>query len=230
MRKRLVRAVLMLLLLCGIGAFVLWRLSLAAPDWYHPPDPASRVIAALADDVEYHVVQNVQQNRPTEPRWAIRLSQHEVNSWLATRLRKWVEHDADVDWPASLGTPQFLFEPDRISIALPIDDGSGRSRTVVARLHPSIDNGKLTIAIDRVAIGRIELPGEPMANLLQELSAGAPEVMADSRLREVIDAISQRRNINTEFELSDGRRIRLIGVRISDKQIDLTAETLHAGN
>jgi hypothetical protein len=54
--------------------------------------------------------------------------------------------------------------------------------------------------------------------------------MTDSRLQEVIDAISQRRNINSEFELSDGRRIRLIGVRVSDKQIDLTAETLHAEN
>ena len=125
-----------------------------------------------------------------------------------------------------MGTPQLRFEPDRISVALPIDDGHGRFRTLVARLEPSIDRGMLKIGIDRLAVGRIELPGEPVANLLQELSAAAPEVIADSRLADITDALSHRRTIDPIFELSDGRRVRLIGLRIAEQQIEFTAETL----
>jgi hypothetical protein len=226
--RRLRRATLVLLLIIIVAAVVLWRLSWIAPSWYEPPAASDTHSAALADKVETRVLEEAQKIRPTPAdRWTIRVRQEQINAWLCFKLRKWIEYDRGGSWPPELGTPQVRIEADGLSIALPIArDATSSSRTLVARIKPRIINSALALELDRVALGRISLPGEPLANLLQTLSDAAPQAKEDPTLTSVLDLLAQRTQIDPVIKLSDGRRVRLLDLRLGDGFIDLTAQTL----
>jgi hypothetical protein len=84
----------------------------------------------------------------------------------------------------------------------------------------------LQLQIDRAALGRVGLPGEPLANLLQTLSQAAPEALSHPQVQSLLDLLSQRRQVTPIFELEDGRRIQLLDVRLGEGVIDLTVLTV----
>jgi len=209
-----------------VTVLVLWRLSWIAPAWYAPPDPKNQRIIALADTVEYRLVEEAQKIRaPESDHWTLRVEDSQINAWLSARLPKWVAHEEGLVWPAQLGTPQIRIQPEGISMALPIMQ-SGAARTVVARIRPEMFRGALQLQVDRVALGRVSLPGEPLTNLLERLTAAAPQLIDDPRTKSALDLLSQSRNIDPILKLEDGRHIRLIGFTLGDGRIDLSVQTL----
>ena len=226
--RRLRRAALVLLLIVIVAAVAIWRLTWIAPAWYAPPAASDAQAATLADKVETRVLEEAQKIRESPAdRWTVRVRQEQINAWLCFKLRKWIEYDRGGSWPQQLGTPQVRIEPDGLSIAMPIArDAKASARTLVARLKPRIDRGALALELDRVALGRISLPGEPLANLLETLSDAVPQATDDATLKSVLDLIAQRTQIDPVIRLSDGRHVRLIDLRLGEGFIDITAQTL----
>ncbi len=217
---------LALLILLGLAALWLWHLSTLGPAWYAPPNPHDQTVIALADTVEYRLVEEVQKLRPAQDnRWTLRVRQQQINAWLAARLPKWIAHEHGSEWPSKLGTPQVRIEADGLSVALPVIEGGGQ-RIFVARIIPQLADGQLKVQVERIAVGRIGLRGESIANLLAMLADHAPQLMDDPQVRSIIDALEQRDSIKPEFELSDGRRIQLLNMRLADGWIDFDVVTL----
>lgn len=224
--RRIRRYLLALLIVIALAIFIVWRLSWAAPAWYAPPNPHDETVLALADTVEYRLVEEAQKVRPASSElWTLRVRQEHINAWLSARLQKWIAHDHDLEWPAQLGTPQVRIEPAGISLALPIGEGTHR-RTLLARFTTVMNDGIIRVTVDRVALGRVAMPGEPLSNLLSALSKAAPDAFNNTQIKSLIDALSHDSQINPILELPDGRRIQLLDVRLNERWIDLTATTL----
>lgn len=210
--------------LLAIAAIVIWRMSYVRPVWYAPPDVRDEAVVALADRVEYRLVQESQRIRPEDETWTLRIREEQINAWLAARLRQWLAHEGR-EWPAALGTPQIRIEPQAVSIALPIGDRD-QPRYLVAQFAPHIVNGQMQIALERVQFGRVSLPGEPVANIVKTLSNAAPDSLQLPPIRDAIERLQQRENMAPEFELADGRRVQLIDVALRSGAIDVTARTI----
>lgn len=220
------RIALTLLILLGFGAAALWHLSTLGPRWYAPPDPSDQTVVALADAVEYRLVEEAQKLRPAQDnRWTLRVRESQVNAWLAARLPKWIAHRHGQQWPSNLGTPQVRMEPVGVSVAVPVVEGAGR-QVLVARLVPQLAGGQMNVWIESVALGRIKLRGESMADLVQFLADHIPQLVENANVRPVIAALEQGDSFTPEFDLSDGRRVRLLNFRLADGWIDFEVVTL----
>jgi hypothetical protein len=121
----------------GIGVYWVWHMSWQAPTWYRPPQPTDATASQWADDTEYRLLQQTRKVREPHETWRLTLTEAEMNAWLATRLPAWIAHDAQVQWPEQIGTPQVLIERDGVSIAVPVT-AKGVTRTVVAKLRPQM--------------------------------------------------------------------------------------------
>ena len=206
-----------------IAFLVLTWMSRMAPAWYAPPDPKSPSVATVADDFEYEVVELAQRQRPQDDTWTATITEQQLNSWLVNRLPKWVAHDRNLEWPSALGTPQVRIEPGGISIAVPVGERS--PRTVVARILPTLDNGKIRLRIDHVAVGRISMPGEPLGNLVETIEDVAPETLSDPHLQQAIALLSGEQAIDPVVELEDGRRVRLTRLQLAFGRLNVSAVT-----
>jgi hypothetical protein len=207
-----------------IAALTVSWMSRMAPSWYAPPDANSVSVATVADDFEYDVVERVQRHRsPRDSDWSASISEQQINAWLANRLPKWIAHDSELRWPASLGMPQVKIEPNGISVAVPV--GQNTPRTVVARFLPTLKDGKMYLRVDHVAVGRISMPGEPLANLVKAIDDVSPETLNDPSLKQAIGLLSGEQAIEPSLQLEDGRRIRVTRLQLSFRKIDVSAVT-----
>ena len=221
------RGVLAAIIILGVGVgFVIWRLMDVAPSWYAPPNAADQSVIDLADRVEYRLVQETQRIRPAQDdRWSLRITDAQINAWLSARLSKWIMHQTGSPWPAEVGTPQVNFSPRGISITLPLMHEL-KTRYVTVRVKPTIQSGTLRLELQRVAIGRVGLPGEAVANLLQTIAESAPGAMDHPQIKTTLDWLDRREHIDPVLELEDGRRIRLLNIRLDHGSVDVTAQTL----
>jgi hypothetical protein len=207
---------------------VVWRMTYLKPTWYTPPAADDRAAASLADRAEYRLVEEVQKVRPQqEEQWTLRVRESQINAWLATRLQAWLEHEQNGAWPAQLGTPQVHIQSTGISMAIPLLNATGKvSRIVVARMSPEMSDGALMLHIDRLALGRVILPGEPLTNLMRLLGQAAPQTSSEPQMLKALDILAGKRSINPIFKLADSRRVRLLNFHLDEGMVDFTARTI----
>lgn len=215
------------LLLTVIAAGAAWKLSFMSPTWYQPPPdvPATR---DLASTVENRLVEEVHLLRPPNSTWTVRLRQEQINAWLATRLRQWVEHQQDLDWPEALGIPQVRLTADGIDLAADFAvDPHSRDRFVVARLLPVVSDDGISFQLQRIGAGRLLLPGDPIVLINEQLlELEADDVIDDGVAHFIRDLAASEQLIARDIELADDRVLRIIDVRLRDSSIDIEFLTL----
>jgi hypothetical protein len=211
-------------LLIVAGGLVVWRLTWMAPRWWAPPDPRNEQIVALAERVEQRVLEVAHEVRPADEQWIVRIREYQVNAWLSARLPEWARRQ-DLDWPARLGMPQARFDDTGISVAIEVH-GPRRSRFIVARLIPELVDEQLLVRLDRVTLGRLPLPGEP----LQAISEVLGDVGALAAGGPLLDALAAGTPIDPVWELGDGRHVRLLDVHYAAGHLELTCRTLQPGS
>ncbi len=205
---------------------VIWKMTWMAPSWYLPPSGSAVRVVERADQVENRLMQVTHQVRPVEEAtWTLRIREEDINAWFAARLRKWVAHEAGAQWPAELGTPQVRFEADAIRLAIPFAAGGGE-RFVIAAIRPVMEKDLLRLELKRVELGRVSLPGEPVANLLRTLTGAAPGAFENKELKSVLDWLERREAVEPMVELEDGRRIRIVKIVMGEGMVDVTARTV----
>jgi hypothetical protein len=226
MRRRImVWLVVGALLMCA-GGWALWHWSSLPPAWYSPPDAHDPGAVALAEKVENNLLEQSHRIRPPQEQWSIRIRQEQINAWLAARLKNWVEHEQGGTWPVHLGTPQVRLDEAGVQVAVPLTHG-GTRRTLVIGFFTQMRLDRMEFSLTRVALGRIELPGERIPRLLTLWNKIAPG-NDNSQWRDVSEWLTQRRNIDPVFALSDGRRVRVKGLLFSHGNVVVTLQTLHA--
>lgn len=217
------------LALVGAGAF-LWQWSKSPPAWYQPPDPGDAKVVALADRFEYGLVEHAQKIRPEGDSWTIRVRAEHMNAWLAARLPAWIAHDAELEWPSTLGTPQVHLEPGVVHLAVPValsaSPANGPTRTVVVSLRPRIVDGGLALTLDRIAMGKLSMSGQPMSNLVSMVEQVAPRALENEQVQRMIDVLWGRELIDPVMVLADGRRVRATRVVAFEGFAEITARTM----
>ncbi len=207
-----------------VGALALWDQTRRPPAWWAPPDPNDQAVVALAERVEQWVLEVAHEVRPADELWSVRIREHQVNAWLSARLPEWASRQ-DLAWPARLGIPQARFDDTGVRVALEVRE-QRRSRFIVARLVPQLVDEQLVLRLDGVSLGRLPLPGEP----LQALGEVLGDAGALSDAGPILEALMAGTPIDPVWQLSDGRRVRLVGLHYAAGRLELTCRTLQPGS
>ncbi len=223
-RRRLAVIAAVAVLGVAAGGAVAWRMSWMAPSWWVSPVPDDAQAAALADRVEFRLTEEAHKIRE-DPVFRLRITQEQVNAWLATRLPDWVAHRSGAPWPPQLGLPQVRLGKGTASVGIDVMTESGR-RVVVADFRPRIRGGRLEFPIASVGVGRVRIPGASAAALVDRLRGPLSAELADD---EVMDALSEalrgERHLDPVLRLSDGRTVELLEVSCEDGAIVLRCRT-----
>ena len=223
----LLKSIIVLIIVLGIGGFFLWKETQGRPEWYQPPDPRTPEVDRLAQDVEYNTVADLQRIRPVEEEtWELALSEQEVNAWLAAGLPGWIEHDASFEWPNDLGVPQVQLDEGRISIAIAI--GSGMfERVITTHYDLVLDEDGLWLIPAPVTMGNIDL--RDVANRGSTGFSRAIESALDGQrtheLRQWVAFLDGEQPLPPEIELSDGRIVELRRLTVSRGSLRLENRT-----
>lgn len=240
LKTRSIRRVLAvgLLVLAGVVAACLgtaWWLSAQSPSWWAPADARDPAVQRLAEALENGTITTMNQVRPGGGPWAMAVTEHAANAWLAARLRPWLVSQAGLDrWPPGVDRVMVRFEPGVVRLGVELLE-AGRRRvlsvafTPEARAGPAPSQGprggELWIEPTWVHVGRLPLPAGWVlsgavgtgAHLPADLAAlpQTPALLQALRgLAPVVRAASVR--------LPDGRRLLLEGVRAEEGRLVIT--------
>lgn len=215
-----------LAVIAAAGGLAAWRMTWLKPVWWPAEVAVSEQTEALADRVEYRIAEEAHKVRPEPEPWRVRVREEQVNAWLASRLSQWLAHSAGVEWPGALGTPRVRFVNGGVSVGLHFDD-HGRRRYVVADLDPRIVDGRLTLNLTGVSLGRLRVPGGSIRALIDGYRDVVPDGFLDNpTVNRVIDLLSAGQQFDPAFNLTDGRRVRVLDVAAGDGEVILTCETI----
>ncbi len=217
--------VIVLVAVAIVGGIAAWRLTWLEPAWWPQDVAAKEQTEALADRVEYRIAEDAHKVRPDADPWRLRVRDDQVNAWLTSRLPEWLEHSENVTWPSQLGTPRVRFGEGGVSIGLSFDD-RGRRRYVVADLEPQIVDGRLSLALNGVSLGRLRIPGASIQTLLEHYSDVVPErFIEDPAVRRILDLLVKEQRFEPSFDLTDGRKVSLVDVVSGDGELIIECET-----
>lgn len=218
-------ALAMILLLIALATF-LALLTRSAPAWYRPPEPTDQQALALADQVEFRLLEEFQKVRPEPEPWKLRVREEHINAWLATKLRDWIESRPDLHWPENIDLPQVRFEPDGISLAVSID-AMGPAKIVVTRIRPRFEDGELFATVEQFSLGRLNIPGEPVQRIADLVDRHAADFAGQEPVAQLLlRMLRGEERIDPVLELADSRRVRLTDIQLDTGSLVLTAQTL----
>lgn len=236
-QRRLVAAGLILAALCGVLAALAVALAASRPGWWRPLAPGDPAALVRARAVENGTVTLLTQARGDEP-WTARLADADAAAWLACRLPEWAISQGRLGaWPPELAQVQVLFEEGTVLVSVEVRLRDGGRRVLSARLRPTVDRaGTLWLTASSVGVGRLRLPAGLM---LAEGPEGAPGrwLRPDGPLADGLPAGVRGRDIARvllgesplarapALRLADGRRVRVLGVRVVPGFLELTCRT-----
>ena len=147
---------------------------------------------------------------PSDPRWAVAVSDEQANAWLAARLRETIEtHMGQDAWSESIERVYIVLVGDQMTLGARVQHQTG-SAIVSARVRLELDErGDLWARIGSVQIGRTRVP------------SWAIGLLGEGDLH-----IGRVRLGPGALELGDGRLARLVGVRTSDGRLEVVLETV----
>lgn len=204
-----------------VGALLLARES---PVWWRTVDPADPAVVDLSERVERAVVSAMHKARPLDEPWTVAVSASQANAWLNAKLPRWVR-SRNAHWPQELSQVQTHFTNGRISVGVRIGLGDDQ-QIVAATVNPILNaDGALWLTQPSTNAGRLDLPaGWTISRLASWLP---PEIKGRPLANMVLQALRQEAPVlaDTSLRLEDGRRVRLIGLRVDHERLLLTCVT-----
>lgn len=196
-----------------------------SPSWWRTVDTADPSVVELADRVERAIVSAMHRARPAGEPWTVAVTAEQANAWLNVKLPRWVR-SREAGWPAELSQVQTHFEHGRVSVGMRIVGREGGvAQIVAATVNPELRHGALWLRQPATNAGRLDLPaGWTIARLRSWLP---PEIRRREMTRHTLDALMQKGPVlpDLSLRLEDGRRVRLVGLRIDEERLLLTCVT-----
>lgn len=240
-RFRIVGIVAVCVLLLSTAAVALWGMAGAAPSWWKPLNLAEPKVIELAQTVENHLASTAHayRGRPApsaenadvlvtgEP-WTITVTSEQANAWLNTRLPQWIDgRDDAIEWPREFSELQVDFADGLVRVGV-FAQAAGASQYFSASFVPTIRDGALWLEVRTLALGRLGLPaGWFISALADDPKYVSTEIRRDARTQRLLDALAGERSLTDDpcIPLSDGRCVRLLGVRVLPGAIELRCRT-----
>ena len=199
-----------------VVSLIVWRLVAATPSWWNPAEPLAAENASRGEYLENQVVTAFHKVRPAGGRlWTLELDANWINAWFATRLPLWAAN-RNLSWAHSVSDVNISIEGDRLRLGVRYGPGeSGQAYAIECR--PILDaTGRLTLDNVRLHAGRLPIPLGLASESLAGITRSTPE----------LHAILSGQSIEPTVRLSDGRRVRLMQMKIEGDRLVLTLETL----
>lgn len=219
MLQRLRRAFILLLVVAGLAVLAVIVL-LRPPAWWSPVDRDDPDAVALGEEFEQGCVSEVHRVRPDAEPWAVRIKAEEVNAWLATRLPKWCAHAGVPE----LGDAEVRFTEGTIELAVDVPD---LPSVVVARLAPEVTEAGILAHVEGASIGRLPMSFLARPSMVRTVSSMAGGE-ADESVKALLAAIGGE-PAPRDFELADGRHVRLRDIEVHEGELLLEFETRKPG-
>jgi hypothetical protein len=182
-------------------------LSKRSPAWFHPQFTTDAQMENRSANFEQGLAAQFTKVRGQDSVWAIRITETEMNEWLASRLPKWLEHQGKS--PASCNNKvQVRCLEERIDIAAENSWGVGVIQ-ITPKMQPAT-TGNATLATlnmspTSAAIGTLSIP-------VFLISTFGPTDMFESLHK-------------SEFSLADGRRVQVKDIEVLPGEIRMQLET-----
>jgi len=230
-------AAVALLLLGGVA----WIQTRRPPEWWTPPRPDDAAATALAESLERRLTEEVSRVRHDETPWAVRLTEGQLNAWLALRLPRWIDHAGE---PSRVES-QVNMVDGGIEIGVrPLGEGQTDSQSPasigVLRLIPELREGALVLTVASAGLGRLSLPiltgasgaAREMAvataeSLLRSMLRGADEAAGGAHSEVSVDvaAVLSGQPLPARWPLGDGRVVELLDLEIRPGELVVQCAT-----
>lgn len=202
-------------LLVGVGvASYLWWTSHRTPEWFAPPVP-TEARSKRAWQVEQRFAEEFSKIRREEPLWALRVREDDLNSWLADRLKPWVEHRGQ--WPEQLGDVQVHLSPDAVVLGVELLDLE--TVAFLEGVPTEGEDGSIALEWTAAGIGRLRIPWPDRtvrSAILGRLGGGGL-----AEFDAMLDAVA----VPGAFPLPDGRVVSVLGGELGDGELVLELVT-----
>jgi hypothetical protein len=206
-------------------AAILWGLSRLTPSWWSPPTANDAQAALLADRVEYGVIELAHKIRDDDQPWSIRLTQTQVNAWLALRLRPWIEREFDGGWPERVALLQACLRQEGLTMTAELIEDGGR-QFVSVDLHPRVAQGQLYLELGGAALGRLPIPSWYREGTMRQAVNSGHHAPSPATNRELPDLITGSAGIHPILPLADDRRVELLQLTFGPGELIATFRTL----
>lgn len=205
------------------GLFLLVRQVRRPPAWWAPP-AATAETAERAASIEQSLAAAFSRVRAEGETWTLRVTEGELNAWLAERLPRWIESGflgEAPPWPPSLGVVQVHLGGGRVEVAVELLDLGTVARLVAV---PAADAKPWRLEWSGAGLGRIEAP--LAADALRRAFARRLGGLADA---EAVAAILHGgAAMPQSLRLADGRLVRLEGGAVGEGEVRLELATVAA--
>ena len=229
--RRLLLALMVIVL--GVVGYGLW----AWRQWSQPPEFWVNERIVITDDEQYAEVEaraaafekrlTAQATEIHEPgeKWEMKLTQRELNEWLATRLQDWEKNGTlakDVKLPDELNNPMVAIEDDRFIFAAEVDY-EGVQQVVSLEFVPETQpDGSMKLKMDTLRGGRLALPSGPVMDKMVKQYGSV-----DAARAEAMAKVKQKmKEIELVIPVDKARHVRVVGVDFEGDQVVLTCETI----
>ncbi|NCF39085.1 MAG: hypothetical protein GWP75_03095 [Planctomycetia bacterium] len=187
-------------------------LAFVGPAWWFPATDDPQV-AIRGNAIEQGIASTVTRVRQDAAPWGFAIGEDDVNDWLASRLDPWLAHDDRFRLPAGWTDPRIRFDEDAIRLAVRSPAGP----VVVFDLVPRLESTAVILDLDGTSMGRLPVPDFLSTPML-------PESLS-------VDGGSDRAspgflNLPRDFELGDGRRIRIEDLEVVAGEMGIRFRTL----
>lgn len=208
-----------------IAVLVIWYMTTLPPSWYTPLDGDDPVVMSVGEQTEMRLVEAFQLIREPNQLWRVRMDEGAVNAWIASRLPEWMEGQFEAQLPKRLRQPQVNFVPGEIEVATWYGEGDSVS-CVVAGFEPEVRDGVLFLRVSSVGLGRVSIPGDPMARVVEYLRTLIPESQIDQEMADqAVATMKGQQGFSSVVPLFDGREVTIKEVTVEEGRLVLTAET-----
>jgi hypothetical protein len=233
--KKIIRIVVWCVVAFGaVTAVVVWRKATQKPEWWDASLPVAPTVPAadVGADIEMAVTTEMTQERPAQNSWTIDITEQQASAWLTGRLPDWLlNRSADV--PAEWSRTAIRFTQDEFHIVAEVTPQNGGTRYVGVVLQPWIDeNYALRIQANAATLGRLRTPFNVIADRLRpKLARITADTGADGSNSRAVQDFFETQSLTVspaDFELDDGRKVRIVGVSITPGNLRLTCTTLRA--
>jgi len=202
-----------------------WSLAGQIPPWWARAGMLDDAVAGeRAEGLERGVTAALYSPGIEGSAWTVELRNEDANAWLRERLPRWLANRGE-RWPRGVSTPRVVFGADGITLGVSVrSDALMGERIVGVRFRPMLGvDGSLRASGGRALIGRAELPG--VGGSGGRWTSWLPEEWTKGEAGAwLIGALGGEGALIEEsaLTLDDGRRIRLVGIRVEADRVLLS--------
>lgn len=212
----------------SVAVAVGFALARSAPSWWVDVDATDPRNIELAELVQNGALSHLFEDRQSlvggAVEWPVKMTDEAANAWMNIKLPEWFAKISDgMQWPDSVTQLQMVFDNGTVRIGVRVRTDVG-TRIYSCAIVPELrEDGSLWMKARTVSMGRVTLPaGWVLSGADTRAAKYIPEQLRGTAEAEALfEKLTGQLPLFdvAEVSLGDGRRVRLLGLRVRDGSV-----------